>query len=1014
MQIIPNDLDPELMALRAEKLGLDLALQAATATLNEAENVVNGLLSGMSLLQNMPDDLFVVHYGELSGDLAAALNGDPVVLALDAELDGNRFDRQFAFTLGDPEYNTKVLGFMALDIVMKPTLAEVKRLGIVPSALIRQLKTYYTDQKTLFESQRDAAKEKLTSEQLAMVNAAITEGDGDNTAADPVDSVSVVDQFDQAISASETVEATAAAAIQTQKAQQIATNTANYKALCAIDEPKSEASTYPLFDACYYLETYPDVQGSVGSDKLDAERHWLASGIAEGRQPSANVSMLALAVRNSGASTFMMADDSALSYDFGKTLDYWIGKGGLSSSLDVSPLECEANNTAKGATKSIFDPCFYAAKYADVAGADYGTLHSHWRDIGLNEGRLPSADFSFTDYLLRNQDLFLDQAESISQGDYASLIGHWQNAGSNVSLLSALPTCSTSDGLNELSNSVFDPCYYANANAQLKTDFGYDKAALLKHYLSTGIDLGTQSNDSFDINSYFLRYFALSDTYVDAEGIAYRDLLQHWQTTGQSSGHDASPYSACGQNSSNAEYNQGLFDPCFYMDKYDELEIENKANLATQHFYTKGIDLGYSSAPNVDLSGFILRDANRINTYISAAGVDYRAAWEVLSNTVSSAPNTVATIAQPLACTSDHHLEDSSALAQANSLLHSTVFDPCFYLEENDDVASMVDMNKANAVQNWLYSGADEGRVANDSFYAESYMLRYEDLREDFITDQNTVDFRGLINHWVTTGVADHRKAGKLDCDGGDKPAATIADDTFDPCKIGDTYQSRLNELGGDNVKLAVEWLTTTCSAGYYRNYQGPQICTPARAGHYIPNAGAVGKDSQQACQPGYYANGTGRSACTLASKGHYVSTVGATRQIACQPGRYNPNTGSTSASACRLAERGTYVSGSGASDRQQCWPGTYQDNEGRTSCKTVDANHFTDHYKATGQSACDHRYNTEGKTGNTSSSACIKNKYDSPEDYYNNWGTRAPGTKDSGLKCKSGKNWKRVPQECN
>jgi len=138
-------------------------------------------------------------------------------------------------------------------------------------------------------------------------------------------------------------------------------------------------------------------------------------------------------------------------------------------------------------------------------------------------------------YLMRYPDL-----QHTFGTNFADALKHYEDLG-RADGRSAGPfgTCGDTGGLADLASNPFDPCWYLNHHADLKTAFSSDNMeAVYRHWIESGISEGRQSNANFSIKSYLSRYPDL----VQAFGATnYSDAYNHWFQNGQAEGRDASP-----------------------------------------------------------------------------------------------------------------------------------------------------------------------------------------------------------------------------------------------------------------------------------------------------------------------------------------------------------------------------------------------------------------------------------------------------------------------------------------
>lgn len=152
-----------------------------------------------------------------------------------------------------------------------------------------------------------------------------------------------------------------------------------------------------LFDGAGYLASHPDVAAAG----IDPVVHYVASGMAEGRPPTAHfVEDEYLAenpdVRAAGLPAFLHFLRSGIVE----------GRRPSSSvSLGVVGQATEARRAAEAVEETgMFDPVYYAAVYDDVPGSALSPAE-HYATHGWTEGRWPNAEFDPVAYLSDHPDV---------------------------------------------------------------------------------------------------------------------------------------------------------------------------------------------------------------------------------------------------------------------------------------------------------------------------------------------------------------------------------------------------------------------------------------------------------------------------------------------------------------------------------------------------------------------------------------------------------------------------------
>lgn len=208
----------------------------------------------------------------------------------------------------------------------------------------------------------------------------------------------------------------------------------------------------PIFDGAYYLSLYPDLQRAFGTDQNKAFKHFLRSGLREGRSGKATFSVYAYANRYPDL-------QKAFGTDVSKYARHYL-RSGIREKRDGSPFtgekaclntrfafvsETAGGSSASGSSASnavvtagslvyngvdyspVFDARYYLNTYADLRkafGNDESRAFSHFIRSGMREGRRGNAAFNVFAYANRYKDLF-----NAFGADYASYYRHYCRSG---------------------------------------------------------------------------------------------------------------------------------------------------------------------------------------------------------------------------------------------------------------------------------------------------------------------------------------------------------------------------------------------------------------------------------------------------------------------------------------------------------------------------------------------------------------------------------------------------------
>ncbi|MBQ9414809.1 MAG: hypothetical protein IJU16_06775 [Clostridia bacterium] len=223
-----------------------------------------------------------------------------------------------------------------------------------------------------------------------------------------------------------------------------------------------------VFDFQYYINTYPDIKAAYGSNPTGALKHFLLSGMKEGRVASPVFSI-----------QYYMSNYPDLKrvfgYDYVRYAQHFV-KNGMK--------EMRQGN-------ATFDVYFYRYYYSDlkkVYGTNWKNYYVHYIRHGYAEGRYSYVDpakykavFNMDYYIEKNPDVY-----RVFGNNQKKLWVHFLK-----------------NGLKEgrTASPAFSIRYYQNY-ADLKTTFGTHYKRYIDHFIGSGVKEGRQSSLDFSVKVY--------------------------------------------------------------------------------------------------------------------------------------------------------------------------------------------------------------------------------------------------------------------------------------------------------------------------------------------------------------------------------------------------------------------------------------------------------------------------------------------------------------------------------
>lgn len=374
---------------------------------------------------------------------------------------------------------------------------------------------------------------------------------------------------------------------------------------------------FQLFNAKYYADKYSDLKSAFGYDENKLRKHWIESGIKEGRQASPVFDVRYYLDHNSDLK-------SAFGNDYQKAYNHFISNGyaeGRESSTEYCGIDYKNNYSdlrnmnyiqlmehyivfgrnehrqAIGRLISdiesvVFNAKYYADNNPDLKSAfgyNEKSLFNHWLENGIKEGRQASPVFNSSYYLYNNSDL-----KKAFGMNYKKAYDHF-----------------ISNGYKEGRSSSKEYCgnYYKNNNSDLKN---MNYIELMKHYIAFGKNEGRKATNTLDLTPFDISdYLFDSKTYADlnadlkkAFGYDTNKLKAHWKTCGIKEGRQASL----------------IFNVRYYLDNNSDLKkfFGNDYKRAYEHFISTGVDEGRKGSIVFDVRYYLENNSDLKKAYGNA------------------------------------------------------------------------------------------------------------------------------------------------------------------------------------------------------------------------------------------------------------------------------------------------------------------------------------------------------------------------------------------------------------
>lgn len=129
-------------------------------------------------------------------------------------------------------------------------------------------------------------------------------------------------------------------------------------------------------------------------------------------------------------------------------------------------------------------------------------------------------------------------------------------------------------------SAVFNAQYYACHYSDLQAAFGNNEAALLNHFITSGMKEGRQANEEFNVQAYRNRYADLQSAYGDNLPAYY----MHYINSGKAEGRNARPENASQTQNTASSYSQP---ESVYFNKIGETRVHVQTTRNGNYIYSR-------------------------------------------------------------------------------------------------------------------------------------------------------------------------------------------------------------------------------------------------------------------------------------------------------------------------------------------------------------------------------------------------------------------------------------------
>ena len=356
-----------------------------------------------------------------------------------------------------------------------------------------------------------------------------------------------------------------------------------------------------VYNYQYYISHNADIKRAYGEDDVAVLRHFVNSGMIEGRQGSEEFNVTTYKNRYS---------DLRIAY--GKnTKNYYMhyirsGKKEGRSGKGTSEL---VGLTRIGGVdySAVYNYQYYIAHNADIKrvyGEDDVAVLKHFVNSGMSEGRQGSEEFNVSTYKNRYPDLRIAYGKN-TRNYYTHYIRSGKKEGRSGKGTSELVGLTRIGGVDY--SAVYNYQYYIlEKNPDVEKVYDGDEIATLEYFVTTGMSEGHIANTDFDVHYYKDRYADLRRAY----GSDLKKYYLHYMNHGKSEGRVGADPEADSDTIYNGIDYKDVYDYEYYREHNEDVKEtcgdDKRATLI--HFVKYGMKEGQIASETFDVHYY--KDSN--------------------------------------------------------------------------------------------------------------------------------------------------------------------------------------------------------------------------------------------------------------------------------------------------------------------------------------------------------------------------------------------------------------------
>ncbi|MBP3505516.1 MAG: N-acetylmuramoyl-L-alanine amidase [Lachnospiraceae bacterium] len=343
-----------------------------------------------------------------------------------------------------------------------------------------------------------------------------------------------------------------------------------------------------VYDFNYYINKYSKVKQLYSKDDVGAIQYFVTQGMNDGQQAKASFNVTSYGYRYPDLRR-------AFKNDLKQYYLHYISCGKREGRTATGTMKMQGGTTTYNGVdySAVYNVGYYANKYADLRNAfgfDDEAYLQHFVACGMREGRQAINTFNVTSYRYEYPDLRV-AFESNLPLYYLHYINCGKAEGRHGTGTTSIQNPVTSlDGIDY--SLVYDYNYYVNKYADIKQVFGEDDVAVLKHFITFGMNEGRQGNAEFIVSYYRSNYIDLQNAYGSNLALYYLHFISDGKKEGRIANQQIC-YGIMGTSSVTVEqmvayYNAHATYPAFYANS-DAPDIRTFCQLYMEECNAEGV-----------------------------------------------------------------------------------------------------------------------------------------------------------------------------------------------------------------------------------------------------------------------------------------------------------------------------------------------------------------------------------------------------------------------------------------